>query len=1087
MFKTRITVDNGNLQRRSQPSASARTSAVYASKGAAEKKVTANASLSIGSFGGVQTSTMFRGIIPDNASDDAALGTMLRDIWHYDNVGGSAVDLQCGLAFSDWTLIGIDPKLASIYSDSLAQLNMRVMLPQISRNYLVDGAFIGTLLWDQSSKTFQDILIHDRFNATISPQPFFSVDPIVTVNSATNLQQFFNTYSPYADSMLKGYPKAMLENFMQGSNVLDPVTTLMALRKGTQDSTCVSYLRRLLPMYMLEKTLFRGTLTEASKRQRATTQIAIGDDNWEPTTNEMQEYVEKFQMSEMDPLGAWVATRQGVTLTDVRPAGEIWKWTEAADSLVPYKLRALGLSEAFLSSDGTYSNCLVGNSLIPTDKGLRTIESLGEGRVINEAKPLDLKVMSRFGKERTGHWLYNGFKKTYKVKTDLGNDIQATGNHPVLVLANGDHVWKTVDKVSIGDRLCVQTQKMVRTTKLKLDVDPYVARELKEFNSKGNRVGMSAGSHQNRTAIQRPKEMTPRLAYWLALFIREGHTSYTHKTSIARAVCFGNTDKRLVERFVMLTKKIFGLDISIHHKTVDQINACNKTGEGFTATKDFYTARICSFELCDYLAKIGCDIRSWKNREGQTPSYSKVVPWAVLEADENSQKAFLAAYAECDGHITDNGTSFISMSEALLVQIQAMLNAHGYIARRKGTRVHLYREHAVDFWASAGKWLSSKKPTSADGQKISKLWGVPAKYWQDIVASKAVKFDRHGTTYVDSNGKEFVFSNHGSKDTSGNKTVKQFSYQYYKEGAFDEFLILLKRIDPVAAKSLKEALKLEYRYTKVVALEDGGKQHVYDISMRNGVEPAFVANGLIVHNTEAALTMFLDNLETYRQYITYKVFDSKLFPLIAVMNGLYKDKAQIRKGSQLNSLMFNLSNQKNLEVPKIQWHKNLTTPNASSLLDNLDKLSQKGFPVALKTWAAAANVDLGAALADLEQDKAIRATISKATGIKMPEPGTTADAAGGEMGEQARVLAQNLEVYPGSDPAFHQRIGLLEREFENFKLTKTGKVVPASVREANQDNDRIVKAVKALQDPHRLASVKSNIIAAYGKVPRVGW
>lgn len=597
MFRTRITVDNGNLQRRSQPAGGmSRATAFTAGKVSPEGKALGGqketANLSIAGFGGIQTNTMFRGIIPDNASDDAALGTMLRDIWHYDNVGGSAVDLQCGLAFSDWTLIGIDPKIASFYNDSLAQLNMRVMLPQISRNYLIDGAFIGTLLWDKSSRTFQDVLIHDRFNATISPQPFFSIDPIVTVNSAANLQQFFNTYSPYADAMLRGYPRAMLENFMQGSNVLDPVTTLMALRKGTQDSSCVSYLRRLLPMYMLEKTLFRGTLTEASKRQRATTQIAIGDDNWEPTTAEMQEYVEKFQMSEMDPLGAWVATRQGVTLTDIRPAGEIWKWTEAADTLVPYKLRALGISEAFMSSDGTYAN------------------------------------------------------------------------------------------------------------------------------------------------------------------------------------------------------------------------------------------------------------------------------------------------------------------------------------------------------------------------------------------------------------------------------------------------------------------------------------------------------------SEAALTMFLDNLETYRSYLTYKIFDSKLFPLIAVMNGLYKDVKDVRPGSQLSSLMFNLNNQKNLEVPKIQWHKNLTSPNAASLLDNLEKLSAKGFPVALKTWAAAANVDLGSALADLEQDTEIRDKISKATGIKMPAPGTATD---GQTSEEARVLAKNLEVYPGSKPQFHKRKSLLEREFGEFKLSKTGKVVPASVREGKMDNERIIKAVKALQDPHRFASVKKNVIAKFGHMPRVGW
>lgn len=359
MFKTRLTVDNGVVQRRSQPSVnSGRASAVFMPKGSAGGKETANfgGPLSVGSFGGAQMNTMFRGIIPDNASDDSQLGTMIRDIWHYDNVGGSAVDLQCGLAFSDWTLSGVDNDVAEVYSDCLARLNMRVMLPQISRNYLVDGAFIGTLLWEPATRSFQDVLIHDRFNATISPQPFFSVDPTVSVNSADNLRQFFDVHNPYAEATLKSYPKGILDKFMQGDNVLDPITSLIVLRKGTQDSSCVSYLRRLLPMYMLERTLFRGTLTEATKRQRATSQIAMGDDNWEPTDQEMLEYTQKFQMADMDPLGAWVATRQGVTVTDIRPAGEMWKWTDSADVLVPYKLRALGLSEAFMSSDASFAN-----------------------------------------------------------------------------------------------------------------------------------------------------------------------------------------------------------------------------------------------------------------------------------------------------------------------------------------------------------------------------------------------------------------------------------------------------------------------------------------------------------------------------------------------------------------------------------------------------------------------------------------------------------------------------------------------------------------------------------------------------------
>ncbi len=629
MLKSRITVDNGSFQRRAQPQSGGARALRAArsgvdlqqefSKGKVEKAFGAGIPTSVTSFGGVQYNTMFRGILPDSSSDDAILGTLIRDIYAYDNVGGSAVDLMSGLPFSNWNLIGVDNRMAEIYSDSMARLNMRTMLPEVSTAYLVDGAFIGTLLWDPSYKAFQDVLIHDRLNATLSPRPFFSIDPVITVNSAHNLEQFFSSYSPYAESTIKAYPRRVIENFMQGSNVLDPVTTLFMMRRGTQDKTSVSYLRRLLPMYMLEKSLFRGTITESAKRQRATTHIAVGDDAWEPTPGEMQTILEQFQMSDMDPLGAWIVTRNGVTVNDgLRQGGDFWKWTDAADTLVPYKLRALGISESFMSADANFSN------------------------------------------------------------------------------------------------------------------------------------------------------------------------------------------------------------------------------------------------------------------------------------------------------------------------------------------------------------------------------------------------------------------------------------------------------------------------------------------------------------TEAALTMFLDNMETYRQYLTYKIFDSKLFPLIAVLNGLYRDKSKVKAGSELSSLLYNLNNQKNLFVPKIQWHKNLTSPNSTQLIDNLEKLTEKGFPVPLKTWAAAANIDLGSMLADLEQDNDIRMQIDKLQGVKEdlndaigkntdPDDFNQEDFGDESFAEAStqnprkalkglQELVKNAEVRSAQSPVFARRKNLLSREFSgDFKLSKTGKMVPASANESRMANEKIIKAAKGLQNPHELARVKQQVIAKLGKVPRIGW
>lgn len=1113
MFKSRVSVANGVLQRRSQSTNPGASSVPqYLSKGAgaqqpAPHKVSASVDggmTSVGMFGGVQFSTMFRGIIPDNSSDDSQLGTLLRDIWHYDNVGGSAVDLQCGLAFSNWTLTGADQEVSEVYADALARLDMRIMLPQISRNFLVDGAFIGTLLFDPQTNGFQDVLVHDRFNATISPQPLFAVDPVVVVNSANNLKQFMASYSPYADMTLRGYPRKILENFMNGSNVLDPVTTLMALRKGTQDSACVSYLRRLLPMYMLEKTLFRGTLTEASKRQRATTQIVMGSDTWEPTVQEMMEYTQKFQMSDMDPLGAWVATRQGVALNDIRPAGEIWKWTDSADVLVPYKLRALGISEAFLSSDA----CMVGETLIPTDKGLVTIESLGIGRKRNDVQAISVTTASRYGQGKATGWLYNGFRDTIKVTTDTGHGIQATGNHPVLVLRGGKTDWVRTDKLVLGDTMVMSPTKMVRTTKLALNIAPWTPAPRKTVAKDGKGTGCNPNSRWNDDYYDQskfPKVMTPKLAYWLSLFISEGYGTINAN--------FANSDKKLVSRFATLGAELFGCAVpDIYVKYADEHKDTEIYGVKTRSTKDYYITRFCSLALMDWLKKVGVSINKHADCDGKTPSYYKEVPWSVLQSDEESQRAFLAGYAECDG-VVDSRTLWITVSDKLANQIRSMLSAHGYSPRgsvgddtpgkdSRAYRVCLGSVDANDFWAKASKYLSSKTFTPVEGA-YQKIAGMPVDYWFNKVSAAKAGFNRHGQQFV-ANGKTVLWVNEfwgNTKVRAVNWDCKRIQYADYKAGRYDSFMALLKELFPEDHAGLVALLKQEYKYTDVVSLGAGGKQHVYDISMKEGTEPAFVANGLIVHNTyanaEASLTMFMDNLDGYREYMTHKLFYSKLFPLIAITNGLYKEPKEVKDRGSLDSLLFNMKNTKNLRMPTIQWQKNLKTPNSSVLLENLEKLSEKGFPVGLKTWAAAANIDLSSSLFDLAQDKEIRDKIAQLTGKPQddgirPPGGEDSGEDSGEDVESSMTLdafRRHVDSYPMKSALRTPTPSLLDREFGgDFKYNKSGKPIPASASESRAANDKIIKAAQALKDPHRFAEVRKQVIARNGGgMPRVGW
>lgn len=316
-----------------------------------------SAMMSVNGFWNSQYQYYMTGLLPADPSlpDSSSLALFYRDIYLYDNVAGSAVDIQSTFPFSEYDLRGVEDSKLHVYADTLNQLNIPQMLPEISVAYLVDGFFAGTLVFDPKTRQFRDTLIHDALQCSIMPSPFYNVMPRINVRVGQATQQFIDSGSPYAERYLRTLPPAFLNLLHEGAFELSPETTLFIGRKSLTDRAYVSFLHRVLPMYLIEKTMFRGTLVEAARRQRAMTHITAGDDLWTPTSEELLAYVGQFQTAEFDPLGGWVSTRNAVQVTDIRPGGDFWKWTDMADIMVPYKLRALGISESFLSGDASYA------------------------------------------------------------------------------------------------------------------------------------------------------------------------------------------------------------------------------------------------------------------------------------------------------------------------------------------------------------------------------------------------------------------------------------------------------------------------------------------------------------------------------------------------------------------------------------------------------------------------------------------------------------------------------------------------------------------------------------------------------------
>ena len=298
---------------------------------------------------------MLSGIMP--TEDEVALRKFYRDMYYHDSVCGSCVDMMSTLPFSEYSLTGADDKELEIFYSALNRLNIRNALPEISLEKMVNGAFCSTLVFDTKTKNFADMLVHNLDDCTFRESPLYSADPEIEVRNNQPVRNMLNSLqSPYFQKQYQSLPIKLREALHSDGYILDPLTTLYLARNVFPSRKVgISLFKRVLPIYLLEKTLWRGTLVESAKRLRSMRHATAGDDVWEPSPDDLNAIVSAIQEAEMDPLGGIIATRNSVQIQEITQGGDFWKITDVIDNTTPMKLRALGISETFLSGEANFA------------------------------------------------------------------------------------------------------------------------------------------------------------------------------------------------------------------------------------------------------------------------------------------------------------------------------------------------------------------------------------------------------------------------------------------------------------------------------------------------------------------------------------------------------------------------------------------------------------------------------------------------------------------------------------------------------------------------------------------------------------
>jgi hypothetical protein len=809
-------------------------------------------------------------------------------------------------------------------------------------------------------------------------------DVVVDVSLPRELIEVLETNDPRINKMKEKLP-AYIKNYNNGVINLDPDRTMYIPRGGMSTANMgSSYFNRILPVHLVEKALIKGTIESVQRRQRPIMHIKCGiEDKWEPLPEEMDTIANWFQLADLDPISGIVVTRNGVELSEIK--------------------------------------CLDGKSLISTDRGLLQIKDfvkhdptkIKEGTCFDT----DIKVVGRTGNfEKVDKWWYQGIKERFDIALDNGQHLQATKNHKFVVFDGNNIDFKKVEDMSDNDYVLRIRNQNKRLDTLKLDLK------------------VSVSERKTNSDFLIPTQMTPELAYLMALVISDGCLT-------TKSLLFANANQDIIDRMKICFKKVFNLSLKSSGWLDTSSSHIEKNGYSHNFKLPIKELVVHSSKLIQCFEQLGLKVSSRLRKDFPevSPSYNKVVPWSIEQADTESQLAFLAGYIDGDGsYYCRKASEFVwrSTSVSILESIGNILMSFGYSPRVHGQEISLYSYEANNLKAMIDKYCVKSCTKESIGIRNNK-GNVPGNYVEKFIRERLISGKNYKQNGIrgslirkDDGSSLFIpygYSSIFGKEvqTNGGKNSEYrlwYSSKKYFAGYYDKQLDLLKTISENFYRQFKYLLENDIQFIKVQGIKSVGFDHVYDLTMED--EPIFAVQGVLCHNSgsdfwnwteifdfatsaklkalgvnesilsgdasfstlEAALSSFMDNISSTRDIISNEVFNKHLFKIIAQENGLYKDSSKVVLSNNANTRVVNplytttgadIDNDKPLIIPDIQWEKQLKPKGDKEYLDMLQALSEMGVPVTMRMFAAAGGENIDDLVQAMEDDNELKLEIAE--------------------------------------------------------------------------------------------------------------
>lgn len=334
------------------------------------KRETASMSTSASAYGGLTDEDLSLNYIggSSNKKGSSGSGNVPQQVYKWydaifreDSICGAAIELRSNIPYGDFTLSGVQKNKLQKYEEAVDNMRLRSMMPRIAIERDVMGSFFGMLDWNGGNKTYDSMLPYSRqFISSIIYSPVYGMDPVVDIELSALLRELLDTTDQRADAIKKCIPKFLSSAKGQGNGIPVPMDSVVWIDRPHTDPRFNSMLHRILPIFLIERAITRGTIESAQRRQRGIAHITAGQgDLWLATEEEMAQIADLFTNADADPIGATVVTREGIMYNEVRQPTDFWRITDSYEQTVPFKLRALGISESFMSGDATFNNAEV--------------------------------------------------------------------------------------------------------------------------------------------------------------------------------------------------------------------------------------------------------------------------------------------------------------------------------------------------------------------------------------------------------------------------------------------------------------------------------------------------------------------------------------------------------------------------------------------------------------------------------------------------------------------------------------------------------------------------------------------------------